>query len=178
MKKITLLSLVFVLCFSISAVLAAEYEVNIDFSYGESGWGPMGSAVYYVTNEDAKVGSLSLAVLGRTQTWEGTIFNLSNVLEEGGVYEISLWIKAMEAAPGAKVWLTCVKDTTTGEAQYSQIAEPVEITSDEWVELKVEPFEFSLEGYNSIAFYVEVDDVTASYFMDDITIKGDKPINL
>lgn len=177
MKKSILLTLVLVLCFSASAVLAAEYEVVIDFTLGESGWGPMGSAVYYVTNEDAKVGSFSLAVDGRTQTWEGSIFNIGYILEEGGEYQISLWIKAMEGIePGATAWITCVSDTLEGEAKYSGFAEAVELSTDEWVELKSEPFQFSLEGYSSIAIYVEVDDPYAGYFIDDMKIQGDKPI--
>lgn len=178
MKKITLLTLVFVLCFSASAVLAAEYEANIDFSKGESGWGPMGSASFYVTNEDAKVGTVSLIVTGRNNSWEGTRFSLTDVLEEGGVYDLSLWIKAVEASPGAQAWVTCVKDTIAGEAEYTQIVAPLEISQTEWVELSVEGFEFSLEGYTSVAIYVEVDDPTASYMLDDFTLKGNKPINL
>lgn len=179
MKKYLLLTMVFVLCFSVSAVFAAEYEyeVKIDFSLGESGWEPMGGAVYYVTNEDAKEGSFSLAVDGRTQTWEGSIFNIGYVLEEGGEYVISLWVKAMEGIePGSTAWITCVSDTLDGEAEYTGFAEAVELTADEWVELKSAPFVFSLEGYASIAIYVEVDDPYAGYFIDDMTIKGNKPI--
>ena len=114
MKKRTILT-VFLITILVSVVFAAEYEVKIDFSLGESGWGPMGAAIYYVTNEDAKVGTLSLAVVGRNNVWEGTIFSLTDVLEEGGVYDVSLWIKAMDPIEeGTTAWITCVKENLEG----------------------------------------------------------------
>ncbi len=177
MKKIGLLAMLLVLCLSFTTVFAEEYELKIDFSYGEYGWSPMGSAIFYVTNDDAKVGSVSLAVVGRTQSWEGTIFALTDVLTDGGVYDISLWIKAIDADPDAEAWLTCVTDTLDGDAKYSRLSDPVAINANEWTELVVKDFEFNMEGNASIAFYIEVDDPTAAYFVDDVTIKGDKPIN-
>ena len=177
MRKSFMLMLALVLCLSMSA-FAAEYEAVIDFSYGELGWGPMGGAVFYVTNEDARSESLSLAVVGRTQTWEGTIFELFNVLEDGGVYNFSIWVKALEAAPGSQVWITCVQVDTAGDAHYSRLCDPVEISTTEWVELVVENYEFTKEGYTGTAIYLEVDDEFASYLMDDFKITGNKPIHL
>lgn len=177
MKRLVLLTLVFVLCFSFSTVLAAEYEGKIDFSLGQSGWGPMGGPLILVTDEQVKVGTSSLAILGRTMAWEGSIFALTDVLEEGGTYEISIWVRALEANPNAQAWLTCVKVDEAGEAKYSQLSQPVKISETQWTELLAKGFEFSKEGLRSVEIYVEVDDATASYFMDDFTIRGNKPVN-
>lgn len=171
------LAFVLLLCFGITA-MAAEYEAVIDFTYGESGWGPMGSAVFYITDEDFRSAPFSLAVIGRSQTWEGTIFAVSRVLNEGGVYNLSIWVKAMDAAPGARVWMTCVKVDLAGQAQYSRLCDPKEISTTEWVELTVDGFEYSKEGLDRVEIYLEVDDPTALYFMDDFTITGNKPIRL
>lgn len=37
---------------------------------------------------------------------------------------------------------------------------------------------YSKEGLDRVEIYLEVDDPTASYFMDDFTITGNKPIRL
>jgi len=177
MRRSIAVALALVLCLS-AAALAAEYEAVIDFSSGESGWGPMGSAVFYITDEDFRSEPFSLAIVGRSQNWEGTIFAVSRVLEEGGVYSFSIWVKAMDAAPGAKVWMTCVKVALSGEAAYSRLCEPKEISTTEWVELVAKDFEYSKEGLDRVEIYLEVDDPTASYFMDDFKISGNKPIKL
>jgi len=174
MRKTLILTLALVLCLGITA--AAQYEAVLDFTSGQSYWGPMGAAAFYITTEDARSQPFSLAIVGRSQTWEGSIFDIYKALEDGGVYNFSIWVKGMDAAPGAQVWITCVKVDLAGQAAYSRLCDPVEISNTEWVELKVENFEFSMEGLSAVAIYLEVDDVTASYFIDDFKITGTKPV--
>ncbi|HKM18014.1 MAG: hypothetical protein GX228_06515 [Firmicutes bacterium] len=180
MRKSLFLVFGLVLCLSAAAVAAdAEYEAIIDFSNGhESGWGPMGGAVRYIAAEEFRSEPFSLAVLGRTQIWEGTIFQVSNILEEGGVYTFSLWIKAMEAKPGSTAWITAVRVDKAGNASYERLCDPVEVNTTDWVEVVIKDFVFSLDGLDRIEFYPEIDDVEASYYMDDFKIVGNKPIKL
>jgi hypothetical protein len=181
MKKSLVFMLVLVLCLSTAVVLAAEgtYEAIIDFSAGhEQGWGPMGGAVRYIASEDFRSAPFSLAVLGRTQIWEGTIYRISNILQEGGVYSFSLWMKGMNVKPGSTAWITCVRVDKDGQASYERLCDPVPVNNDEWVEIVVKDFVFSLEDLDRIEIYPEIDDVEAAYYMDDFKITGDKPIKL
>jgi len=180
MKRSLLLVFGLVLCLSAACVASdAEHEAIIDFSTGnESGWGPMGGAVRYIAAEEFRSEPFSLAVLGRTQIWEGTIFRISNILEEGGVYTISLWIKAMEAQPGSTAWITEVRVDKAGNASYNRLCDPVEVNTTDWVEVVIKDYVFNLGDLDRIEIYPEIDDVEASYYMDDFMIVGNKPIRL
>lgn len=181
MKRHLVFMLVLALCLATAVVFAAEeqYEAIIDFSLGyEQGWGPMGSASRYIAAEEFRSAPFSLGIIGRSQVWEGTIFRISDILTEGGVYSFSLWINTMDAKEGATVWLTCVKEDKAGQPHYERFAEPVPAKNGEWVELVVKDWTFSLERLNFISIYPECDDVEASYYIDDFKITGDKPIKL
>lgn len=173
------LTLALVLCVSFTSVLASDYEFNVDFSNGQSLFKSMGGTILAITDDEAQVGETSLYVRARTQVWEGVEFDFLSVLEEGGVYDISIWVKLAEGAEeGTKGWFTLVMTDLDEESEYSRLGDEIELSTSEWVEIRAEGFEFTKEGMLDIKTYIEVSDRYATYYVDNFTISGDKPINI
>lgn len=183
MKKLMMLLVVLMVCFSVNAVIAAEvtepaFKVEIDFSEGTSGWVPMGSPSLTLVKDEVKVCTESLKVSGRTQGWESPLFDITDVLTEGGTYQFSIFVKLTKGTPNTKGHITLRSNDTGGTESYTWISDEFELNDSEWVEIKTSDFKFSLENMLKLAIYIEVNEVSASFYMDDFTITGDQPITL
>lgn len=183
MKKLMILLVMLVLCFSVNAVIAAEvaepaFKVEVDFSEGTFGWVPMGSPSLTLVNEEVKVGTQSLKISGRTQGWESPLFDITDVLTEGGTYQFSIFVKLTKGTPQTKGHVTLRSNDTGGTESYTWISDEFDLNDSEWVEIKTKDYKFSLVNMLKLAIYIEVNEATASFYMDDFTITGDQPIIL
>lgn len=140
-----------------------------DFEDGTAGpWVGRGAAGVEVVDTDAHGGSYSLAVTGRTANWHGTEATILDLVEPGGTYTVSGWVKLSE--PGETTLKFSVAETPEA---YTQVTDPATVSDTEWVELTGTYTVPS--GLTGAALYVEAADETASFLLDDVTVVGPAP---
>ncbi len=155
-----------------SASTAAEIVAN-DFEDGTTqGWAPRGSVTLTSTTEAARSGARSLKTAGRTATWNGPARDLRTTLSANTTYEISGWVRlaAGQAASNLKFTVE-IRATGAASNSYVQINSPVPVTDAGWVQLQGN-FSFASASNDNLTLYLESDDASAVYYLDDFTITG------
>ena len=122
-----------------------------------------------------------LKISGRTATWNGTDYNLADLIERGQEYEISGWVKHETGADTTMSITYCYtpedennipSDVSLQSGVCYGQAEMKEIPSGEWTQLKGT---FTIpEGATGYKFYFEIADETADFYVDDVVMKGKK----
>ncbi|MNM16229.1 Endo-1,4-beta-xylanase A precursor [compost metagenome] len=160
---------------ALSSTVIASY----DFEDGTvQGWRPNGSgkteavaSSVYSTHS----GGYSLLASGRTASWNGPSVDVSGTLQKDGVYQIAAYVKAVSAADAGNIKLT-VKRTAGGADHYEQVSAAVPADDSAWV--KLEGSYTYTEDSTSLMLYIESDNATASYVIDDISITGETDTGL
>ncbi|WP_033342507.1 endo-1,4-beta-xylanase [Catenuloplanes japonicus] len=137
------------------------------------GWVPRGAEVLSHSTTVAHGGTGSLAIAGRTRTWEGPVLDVLGTFDKGVRYTISVWVRLATGSDSARL---SVERRTGGTASYDQVVGNTALTAGAWV---------NLTGTYTLATDVEYLTVyveTASGFgdlhLDDVTISyvPDTPI--
>ncbi len=136
------------------------------------GWGPRGSAVVTSSTEAARTGSSSLKTTGRTAGWNGPALDLRGQMSAGTAYQISGWVRLVAGQPTSNLKFT-VEARATGSAttDYMQVNNAAPVTDGSWVQLQG-TFTPSAASYDVLTIYLESDDATSAYYLDDFTILG------
>ncbi|HHV28514.1 endo-1,4-beta-xylanase [Acetivibrio mesophilus] len=98
-KLITLLTVFAILAVSVCGSFLTLPKVSAanliydDFESGLNGWGPRGPETVELTTEEAYSGKSSLKVSDRTETWNGPMVDISDVLSLGESYKLSVYLK-------------------------------------------------------------------------------------
>ena len=135
-------------------------------------WIARGSASPANSTEAARTGTRSLKTTGRTATWNGPALNLLNVLSANTTYQISGWVRLVAGQPNSNLKFT-VEMRATGAAanSYVQINPATAVTDGGWVQLQGS-FSFTSASNEHMLLYLESDDATSAFFLDDFTITG------
>jgi endo-1,4-beta-xylanase len=125
-----------------------------------------GEEVLTVTDETnhTQDGAMSLKVENRSQNWHGPSLDVYNYVDQGELYEISVWVKMVEGSDELKL-STQVGDGDT--ASYNNITSS-QVTADEWVNL-TGTYRYSSLGNGNLSIYVEGASATSSFYLDDVT---------
>ncbi|MDR1692967.1 MAG: endo-1,4-beta-xylanase [Oscillospiraceae bacterium] len=121
-----------------------------------------GAEFLSVTSTEAYSGGNSMQVSDRTQTWHGPILNVAYYVVPGELFDVSVWVKS--AVPAA--FRLGVQTGEGDAAKYYTVAEG-EVSGD-WTQLagKIAGEESGMFG-----IYVECDDPTAEFCLDDVLFR-------
>lgn len=140
------------------------YYFKDSFENGVGEWSGRGSA-------SVKVSDGTLAVTGRTDSWNGAITYLEPAAFNAGE-AYSFGVKAMQNDTASEDFKLTLQCTLNGEEQYIKVAEATG-AKGEWVSLSNDSFTIP-DGALNCYLYVETVDSTTDFFIDDVSgaIKG------
>ncbi|WP_311708286.1 endo-1,4-beta-xylanase [Streptomyces litchfieldiae] len=130
------------------------------------GWAARGGETVEAGTTVAHGGTGSLAVTGRTGTWQGPILDVTDTLAEGTRYSVSVWVRLADGATPDVARLS-VERRLDGAASYQTLGS-AQATADGWVELTGSYLRTSEADY--VGLYVETASVTAGFFIDDVIV--------
>ena len=141
------------------------YFFNSTFESDTDNWSGRGEASVKTDSSVSSGGSSSLAITGRTDSWNGASVSLStSAFNPGKSYGFSAMAMQNEtASEDFKLTLQCNID---GEEQYLTVAEAAG-AKGEWVQLANPSFTIP-EGASNLILYVETADTTTNFYMDDV----------
>lgn len=149
---------------------AAEPVVVVNSTFEDNtsqGWAPRADETVAVSAAVAHAGTSSLAVTGRTRSWEGPTLDLLGTMEKGTRYTLSVWVRLAAGAGSGQARLS-IERRTAGAPSYDQVVGATNVTDGGWV---------NLQGQYTLAYdveyltaYVETVSGTASLHIDDFTL--------
>lgn len=147
--------------------------VENDFEDGTTqGWSPRGgSVVLEVSTEAAYNGNAGLKVTGRTSGWHGASLDLSSLVLPGAVYEFTAYAKLVEGQAATNLTMTVQRSDSEGNTYYEWVDSASADAA--WVELKGS-YTFT-DGGNGLLVYIEAQEATAEYYIDDFSILMTSP---
>ena len=147
-----------------------------DFESGSyAPWGPRGGVTLAIT-ADGRESANSLSVTGRTANWQGVTVSSTGLLEPGGTYTFSAWVKLPAGTEGTTgIHFTAEQMPAGGGSNtYQWIGNAVDTTANGWVQIGG-AYAYP-EGLASANLYIEaaaIGDVHPSFLVDDVMITGE-----
>lgn len=148
-----------------------------DFEDGTpQGWVGRGTAVVANVTDDAHTGSRSLRVTGRTAPWNGPTRNVLCKFHNGSSYRVSAWVKLLPGQPASQIRVSLQRTPSAGDNSFHTVIPNTPVTDSAWVNLVVENYTFNLTDVSALELYVESQDGTASFYLDDVRVQFLPPI--
>lgn len=154
--------------------------LNSSFENGLDGWTARGNATKIeLSTSQAASGSQSVAVTNRSDSWNGVSYTLdSSMCTPGESYSFSAMV-TQQASPAAIHFKFSLEYTSGsggmggfggfgGQATYVSIAEK-DVASGMWTQLSNPSFTIPADAQNPV-LYIETEDSTADFYVDDIII--------
>ncbi|MBE1591563.1 endo-1,4-beta-xylanase [Nonomuraea angiospora] len=147
--------------------------VSSDFEDGTAqDWAPRAAAALQSSAEAAHAGSRSLAVSGRSASWDGPALNVLGRMAKGDKYALSVWVRLGPEATAGRLGLS-IERRTGGTPSYERVASPKDVPAGEWVQLSGT---YTLAyDVDFLSVYVESDTGTFPFYLDDFSMKYLQP---
>ncbi len=140
------------------------YYFYAPFESGKDGWTVRGEDTVEQSSKAAYLGSKSLYVSGRTDSWNGAGYTLStSTFVPGTSYSFSAMVMQNEAA--SEDFKLSLQYDLNGEANYATVAEATG-AKGEWVQLSNTSFTIP-SGASNLLLYVETAEGLTSFYMDE-----------
>lgn len=149
------------------------YYFHSTFEKNTDNWSSRGDSTVTDSSSAAAAGSKSLAVTGRTDTWNGAGYTLDTAtFQPGSAYSFS--VLAMQDAAASDDFKLSLQYDLNGETNYDTIAAATG-AKGEWVQLANTAYTIPA-GATGLLLYVETADSTNSFYMDEAigAVKGTK----
>ena len=149
------------------------YYFHSTFEKNTDNWSSRGDSTVTDSSSAAAAGSKSLAVTGRTDTWNGAGYTLDTAtFQPGSAYSFS--VLAMQDAAASDDFKLSLQYDLDGETNYDTIAEATG-AKGKWVQLANTAYTIPA-GATGLLLYVETADSTNSFYMDEAigAVKGTK----
>lgn len=123
------------------------------------------------STQDARSGSASALISGRSDTWHGLTFAPSG-LADGNQYDVSVWVKMAPSSADADLYLTAKREDDSDSSTYEEYARVAEasVSSNGWTQLSGT---YTQSGTPFQHFIIESDSTSASYYADDFSVVGE-----
>ncbi|GIF63883.1 hypothetical protein Ais01nite_19180 [Asanoa ishikariensis] len=145
-----------------SSVLA-----NGTMESGTTGWAPFGGGTLS-TSSVAHGGAISLAIAGRTASWQGPSQTVTAGIANGRTYTTSAWVRAQSGTPAAKATLAL---NVGGTTSYVSLTPATTVSSSGWTLLTGTATVAWTGTLTSATFYIETTSGTDGLLVDDVTIQ-------
>lgn len=135
-----------------------------DFESGLSGWEGR-SATVAVTKTDAAAGKQSASVTGRTDAWNGILYDISSLCPAGTVIDVSVKVKQSSGSP--VTFKLTVQYGSGNNVEYDTFAEK-SISSGSWTTISAS--KYTVESGSNPLLYIETDKDKCDFYVDEIVI--------
>lgn len=150
---------------------------NSGFETNTTGWSVFGgSATIATTTDQAHSGTRSLAITGRSQTYQGPEYSVLSLVTPGTSYSLSLWGRLPASDPTGSLTVTlhysCSGGSSAGE-NYMRWVATTAASASSWVQFsgtKAFPACAGGGSMTAASFYVESPSATLSYYIDDVVL--------
>ncbi|WP_169949361.1 endo-1,4-beta-xylanase [Microbispora sp. H11081] len=144
-----------------------------DFETGTAqGWSPRASASLTASTDAAHGGTRSLAVTGRSASWDGPAISVLGKMAKGSKYTLSAWVRLGPDTTSGNLGLS-IERRTNGTPSYERVAAPKAVPAGQWVQLTGS---YTLaHDVDFLSVYVESDDGTFPFYLDDFTLAYVEP---
>jgi endo-1,4-beta-xylanase len=147
--------------------------LNSNFEDGTTqGWFSRGTAVLSVSPDSPHGGAGSLLSTGRTATWNGPARDVLGVLAPGATYTVRAQVRLAAGAADTALHLTMQHTPTGGTQTFERVANATANAAG-WTEM-IGEYSFQTDS-SELQLYLESDDATVSYYLDDLTITQTAP---
>ncbi|MGN9837816.1 endo-1,4-beta-xylanase [Nonomuraea sp. H19] len=138
-------------------------------------WSPRAAATLESSTAAAHGGARSLAVTGRSATWDGPAINVLGRMGKGDKYALEVWVRLGPDATAGRLGLS-IERRTAGTPSYERIVAPKAVPAGEWVRL-AGTYTLAYD-VDFLSVYVESDSGTFPFYLDDfaMTYVAPKPI--
>ena len=156
-----------------------NFITNSGFETNTSGWSVFGGGATIASSTDqAKSGTHSLLITGRTQTYQGPQYSVLSVSTPGTSYRLSLWGRLSASTPTGSLIVTlrytCTGGSSPGDS-FSQWVGSTPASTSSWTELAaVKTFPSCTGGGTMTAatIYVESQTTSLSFYIDDVVLSA------
>lgn len=164
-----------VLAASGSLLTAQNLAINPGFETGNTtGWIAFGAPSIAAQSSQVHSGNYAAMVQNRTATWNGIAQSFQTVLQPGGTYQISAWVRLVVGVDQT-VQLT-MQRTDGGGTAYTLVASG-NVSASGWTRLSGQ-YTLSVSGsLTALNLYAEVpSSASASYYLDDLEVMATESV--
>ena len=150
------------------------YLAHYTFEKSTDGFTGRGSASVEASTSEHYAGDRSLACTGRESAWNGAVHTLgASMCKPGEEYSFSAAVKYNSGAASDTYHFTLQYTDSEGVTQYDKIATET-IPKGDWVQLSNPNYKIPA-GASNMQIYIETDDNTSSFFVDEVIIAPRAP---
>lgn len=145
------------------------WVLNGGIEDGTSPWQSRGGETVISQSSVAYEGDHGLLVEGRSVTWHGAQINLPLNLPSN-TYRASVWVRLAEGEQPTNMQLTLERKEAGQDTEYPAVAR-APVTDGEWVQLTGVFTHSSTNATETLLFYIEAEEPTASYHIDSLSLE-------
>jgi hypothetical protein len=131
---------------------------------GSTGWQVNGSGTLAASTGIVRSGTRSLAITGRTASWNGPGQDVTSRMTTGKTYTTSVWVRSQSGTPSAKATLAL---TAGGTTSYLPLTPAATVNANGWTQLSGTATPSWSGTLTRAVLYVETDAGTDSLYIDD-----------
>ncbi|WP_341278961.1 carbohydrate binding domain-containing protein [Paenibacillus sp. FSL H8-0537] len=160
--------------FKVEKYVEAAPVVSHDFEDETlQGWVAQGeSVVLQNTGETANGGQRSLKVSDRTAEWQGPLLDLTSLLKPNTKYRIKAAVRLPQGTAASDLLFTIHREAQDGTHSYDNVSAS-SVTANEWTMING-TYEYNGAAAKNLSLYVESNNATSSFYIDDFIILLDK----
>jgi endo-1,4-beta-xylanase len=133
------------------------------------GWTPhFGIGAVTPTTADAHSGTASLLASGRSGSFAGPAYDVTNVMFNGSRYVVSLWAKMAPGQADEQLRVSLDRKLGTATETFHQVVGNTTVTAGAWVRLQA-TYDQALAN-SSLILYVESASGTSPFYIDDFSV--------
>jgi hypothetical protein len=135
---------------------------------GLTGWQVNGSGTLAASTSTVRSGTRSLAITGRTGSWNGPGQDVTSRMTSGKSYATSVWVRTQSGTPEAKATLAV---TAGGTTSYLQLTPAATVNANGWTQLSGTATPSWSGTLTRATLYVETNAGTDNLFIDDVSFQ-------
>ncbi|MFF5289499.1 family 43 glycosylhydrolase [Paractinoplanes globisporus] len=147
---------------------SSDAITNGNTENGTTGWRVFGSGTLSSNTSVVHGGSRSLAITGRTASWNGIAQDVTSRLTNGKTYTTNAWIRTQSGTPAARATLAVAAG---GSTSYVSLTPATTVNSGGWTLLSGTAAVSWSGSLSSATLYVETDSGTDGYYLDDVSLR-------
>jgi hypothetical protein len=151
-----------------TGLATANVLTNPGFEDGTTGWQVNGSGTLAAGTGVVRSGTRSLAITGRTASWNGPGQDVTAKLINGKPYGTSVWVRTQSGTPSAKATLAL---TVNGTTSYLQLTPAATVNPTGWTQLSGTATASWTGTLTRAILYVETAAGTDNLYLDDASFQ-------
>ena len=147
---------------------ATDAITNGNAENGATGWRVFGAGTLTSNTSPVHGGARSLALTGRTASWNGIAQDVTSRLTNGRTYTTTAWVRSQTGTPSARATLAI---SAGGNTSYLSLTPSTPVNSGGWTQLSGTATVSWSGTLSSATFYVETASGSDAYYLDDVSLQ-------